>query len=78
MLHTFLAKASLDVVVVFLLLTLNMFHTFSGVCVVDFEQVNVTWYGCSSKYYFMKVESQQSGKRVVMEKQYLMKWKIES
>ena len=33
-----------DVVLLFLLLTLNIFHTFfSGVSIVDFEQVNVSW-----------------------------------
>ena len=26
-----------------LLLTLNLFHTFSSVCIADFEQVNVSW-----------------------------------
>ena len=31
------------VVLVLLLLTLNIFHTFSTVLTVDFEQVNVTW-----------------------------------
>ena len=28
---------------VFLLLTLNIFHTFFSVSIVDFEQVNATW-----------------------------------
>ena len=28
---------------VFLLLTLNIFHTFSKVSIVEFEQVNVSW-----------------------------------
>ena len=28
---------------VFLLLTLNIFHTFSVVSIVDVEQVNVSW-----------------------------------
>ena len=32
-----------DVVLMFLLLTFNIFHTFSSVSIVDFEQVNVTW-----------------------------------
>ena len=32
-----------DVVVVFLMLTLNIFHTFSSVSIVDFEQVNISW-----------------------------------
>ena len=34
-----------DVVLVFLLLTLNIFHKFSNVSIVDFEQVNITWVG---------------------------------
>ena len=32
-----------DVVLVFLMLTLNIFHTFFSVSLVDFEQVNVSW-----------------------------------
>ena len=32
-----------DVVLVFLLLTLNIFRTLSSVSIVDFEQVNVSW-----------------------------------
>ena len=32
-----------DVVLVFLLLTLNIFQTFPRVSIVDFEQVNVCW-----------------------------------
>ena len=32
-----------DVVLVFLLLTLNIFHNFSYVSTVHFEQVNVSW-----------------------------------
>ena len=32
-----------DVVLVFLLLTLNIFYTFSSVSVDDFEQVNASW-----------------------------------
>ena len=31
-----------DIVFVYLLLPLNMFHTFSSVSVVDFEQVNIS------------------------------------
>ena len=31
-----------NVVLVFLLLTLNIFHTFFSVYIVDFEQVNVS------------------------------------
>ena len=33
----------IDVVLVFLLLTSNIFRTFSSVSIVDFEQVNVSW-----------------------------------
>ena len=33
----------IDVVLVFLLLTLNIFHTFSSVSIADFEQVNISW-----------------------------------
>ena len=33
----------IDVVLVFLMLTLNIFQTFSGVSIVDFEQLNVSW-----------------------------------
>ena len=32
-----------DVVLVFLLLTLNIIHTFSSVSIIEFEQVNVSW-----------------------------------
>ena len=32
-----------EVALVFLLLTLNIFHNFSKVSIVDFEQVNVNW-----------------------------------
>ena len=32
-----------DVLLVFLLLTLNVFHTFFSVSIVDFKQVNVNW-----------------------------------
>ena len=32
-----------DVVLVFLLLTLNIFHTFSSLPIVEFEQVYVNW-----------------------------------
>ena len=32
-----------NVVLVFLLLTLNIFHTFSSVSIVDFEQENGNW-----------------------------------
>ena len=39
-----------DVVMVFLLLTLNLFHTFFSVSIADFEQVNITadWHFRSS------------------------------
>ena len=34
----------IGIVLVFCLLTLNIFHTFSyGVSIVDFEQVNINW-----------------------------------
>ena len=33
----------MDVGLVFLLLTLNIFHTFFYVSIVDIEQVNVSW-----------------------------------
>ena len=33
----------LDVVLVILLLTLNIFRTFSSVSIVDFEQANQNW-----------------------------------
>ena len=36
-------KKHTDVVLVLLLLTLNIFRTFSGVSFVDFEQVTVSW-----------------------------------
>ena len=32
-----------DVVLLFLLLTLNILQTFPGTSIVDFEQVNVSW-----------------------------------
>ena len=32
-----------DVILVFLLLTLNIFHTFSSISIVDFERINVSW-----------------------------------
>ena len=31
------------IILVFLLLTLNIFHTFFSVFIIDFEQVNVNW-----------------------------------
>ena len=34
---------AIDVVLVFLLLTLNIFDAFFSVSIVDFEQVNVNW-----------------------------------
>ena len=36
---------TIDIAVVFLLLTLNIFQTFSSVAIVDFEIVNVYWEG---------------------------------
>ena len=38
------------VFLVFLLLTMNIFHTFFSVSVVDFEQVNVSWVSCFSGF----------------------------
>ena len=38
-----------DIVVVFLLLTLNVFHTFFSVSIVDFEQVSICWV-CYEKF----------------------------
>ena len=32
-----------DIVLMFLLLILSIFHTFSSVSIVDFKQVNVRW-----------------------------------
>ena len=32
-----------DVLLVFLLLTVNMFHTFFSVCIISFDQVHVSW-----------------------------------
>ena len=42
--NIYLFKVS-DVVLVFLLLTLNIFHTFSSASMVDFEKVKVNWEG---------------------------------
>ena len=36
-------RTTSDVVLVFLMLTLNIFHTFFSVSLVDFEEVNVSW-----------------------------------
>ena len=36
-------RMALDVSLIFLLLTLNIFHTFYSVSIVGFEQVNVSW-----------------------------------
>ena len=33
----------MTMIVVFLLLTLNIFHIFSSASIVDFEQLNVNW-----------------------------------
>ena len=35
--------ATSNAVLVYLLLTLNIFHTIFSVCIVDFEQLNVYW-----------------------------------
>ena len=37
----------------FLLLTLNIFHTFSSVSIVDFEQANVSWICKILPFYFV-------------------------
>ena len=39
----------------FLLLTLNIFHTFSSVSIVDFEQVNVGWVFRKQKIFLAKI-----------------------
>ena len=36
-------KYTYDVVLVFLLVTLNIFHSFFSVSIVDFEEVNISW-----------------------------------
>ena len=36
-----------DVALVFLLYTMNIFHTFSSASIVDLEQVNVNWVMCN-------------------------------
>ena len=38
----------IDVVQVFLLITLDIFHTFFSASIVDFEQVNVNWEATTS------------------------------
>ena len=38
----------IDVVQVFLLITLNIFHGFHSASIVDFEQVNVNWEATTS------------------------------
>ena len=40
-------RCVIDVVLLFLLLTLNIYTTFSSVSIVGFEQVNVGWDNCS-------------------------------
>ena len=47
----------IDVVLVFLVLTLNIFHNFFSVSIVDFEQVNASWGYVSSmwKSYFSSI-----------------------
>ena len=37
----------IDVVLMFLLLTLDIFHTFFGISIADFEHVNVSWESCN-------------------------------
>ena len=46
----------IDVVLVFLLLTLKIFHTFFSVSIVDFEQVNVSWVYCGVRQMPIGVE----------------------
>ena len=41
----FQKDAKSDVILVFLLLTLNILPNFSSICAADFEQVNVSWDG---------------------------------
>ena len=36
-------RTTSDFVLVFLLLPLNIFHTFSAVSIVDFEQASISW-----------------------------------
>ena len=43
------------VILVFLLLTLKIFHTFSSVTIVDFEQINVNWVVSFSRQRFVKI-----------------------
>ena len=39
-----------DVVLTFLLLTLNIFHTFSSASIAHFEQVNIRWEDLHKSY----------------------------
>ena len=48
-----------DVVLVFSLLTFNIFHTFSTVSIADFEQVDVSWVSTSHPNQRLLVKSQQ-------------------
>ena len=49
----------IDVVLVFLLLTLNIFHIFFYVSIVGFEQVNVSWVICSIQSQQWKQQSRR-------------------
>ena len=52
--NTFFHRTHYDVVLLFLLLTLNIFYTFfSRVSVVDFEQLNVSWFVWTIKDLFL-------------------------
>ena len=46
-----------DLILVFLFLTQNIFHTFFSVFIVDFEQVNVSWIKSPHRACFSKVLS---------------------
>ena len=45
-----------DVVLVFLLLTLNIFSPFFSASIVDFEQINVSWVSTTNTYIFLKLK----------------------
>ena len=48
-----------DVVLVFLLLTLNIFHSVFSVSIVGFEQVNVSWVFFELKNIWIKFQIQE-------------------
>ena len=43
-------KNASDVILVFLLLTMNNFTPFSSVSIIDFKQINVSWILCQIIY----------------------------